>query len=285
MASTSEIQADAQPSVPDSYDPGVECWEPFEREYRMDRKNQGFCLIINVLRFSIASCLQLEDRREDLFNRKAKTIKNTFEAMGFKCEDVECRTWEEMKEKLNEYKDKKQELRDSNCFVCWLLTCRTEDNKVVQLHAHNRPMQVNDIVDPFIGKNCEELVGKPKLFFIEADLAEKKKESTLADDRSPSDKAPHKIPNTADVLVATCMIGKGDMRYTETVCDVFGEHITKEPVNEIAVLLAEVANRIGSSKSNSATTSPTQSTLTKHLYLTKMDRLTDETPKEPSVRT
>ncbi|XP_064458591.1 caspase-6-like [Ornithodoros turicata] len=275
MASTSACQADALPSMPSFQDPGVDCSEPIQSEYRMDRKTPGLCLIINMSRVSATLGVQPEERREDLVNRKAEQIKKTFEAMGFKCEVYNQPMIKQIKEKMQEYRQKKQELLDSNCFVCWFLTCRSEDTYGVRLYAYDRPMRMKDITQPFMGNNCPELVGKPKLFFVEADYVKKHEEHMLADMRSGwrRDTA-YKLPISADFLLASCMCPKKDycydMQYAENFHDVFKEHCTPEPVNEITVMLDKIANKIRSRHEDTMTTSSYVSTLTRNLYLTKL---------------
>lgn len=53
---------------------------------------------------------------------------------------------------------------DSDCFV---IVAMTHGNST-HLHATDDKFRQEKIWDPFIGKSCKALIGKPKLFFIQA---------------------------------------------------------------------------------------------------------------------
>lgn len=102
-----------------------------------------------------------------------------------------------------------------------------------KIYAKDRQFYVSEIFKPFIGENCPTLVGKPKLFFIEAcrgslvdsgvsltnlnkKLSSKKSTRKVAADVRDGDEPSFVIPNWADVLVMYSSY-EGHISYRNTV--------------------------------------------------------------------
>jgi hypothetical protein len=57
-----------------------------------------------------------------------------------------------------------EELKNYDCLVVFVLTHGSESERI---YAKDREYFVKELVEPFTGKNCIQLVNKPKLFFIQ----------------------------------------------------------------------------------------------------------------------
>ena len=117
--------------------------------------------------------------------------------------------------KLHEIKDILHEvsLEDHSNNDCFLVTVMTHGGKGGQIDAADRNYSVQVLWENFLGENCKTLIGKPKLFFIQAcrgDMVdfgvllypkpiEKKNISDEVD--AQSTKPIFVIPTMADVLV------------------------------------------------------------------------------------
>ncbi|KAL1485877.1 hypothetical protein MTO96_047191, partial [Rhipicephalus appendiculatus] len=88
---------------------------------------------------------------------------------------------------------------DDDCFVCCFLTHSDKD----KLCATDGKFPVAAIMRPFYSDRCPSLLGKPKLFFIQASR-EKTPDSGAKEVRDTADSAAGKfrIPTRADVLTA-----------------------------------------------------------------------------------
>lgn len=102
---------------------------------------------------------------------------------------------------------------DNDCLIVTIMTHGKEEGKIFSADGE---MMVNDLWEYFIGTNCESLIGKPKLFFIQAcrgsltdpGLIYKPKPrartlsvpSDMVDSRIMSDEV-YVIPTLADLLI------------------------------------------------------------------------------------
>ena len=77
-------------------------------------------------------------------------------------------------------KKEKEYLKNSDCFVCFLLT-EIENNEI--LSAKDGIYKYEEIHRRFNGKNCPELRDKPKLFFLQA--YKRGKKFTNSDENDP----------------------------------------------------------------------------------------------------
>lgn len=90
------------------------------------------------------------------------SLKDLFESLGFLVEIKKDQTVSAMKMTLKQYSESRQH---GDCFVCCVLS-HGDESGVVGYDEQRCP--VDDITSPFNGVNCPSLVGKPKVFFIQA---------------------------------------------------------------------------------------------------------------------
>lgn len=90
----------------------------------------------------------------------------------------------------------------NDCFVLVLMTHGTDNGL---LGAFDGYFDGNELFDLFLSNNCKTLVGKPKLFFVQACHGEKydrrKEEKHFKDSIDNSSSATITLPSTADQLI------------------------------------------------------------------------------------
>nr|XP_009300531.1 caspase-8-like [Danio rerio] len=123
--------------------------------YRIIKNPRGICVIINNEIFS--SFL----RSRTGSDKDREYLAKVFHWLGFEVVEHNNKDTAEMR---NILKDLGRTV-DGDCFVCCVLThgvregvCGTDGNY----------LSIDEIREPFTGVNCQKLVGKPKLFFIQA---------------------------------------------------------------------------------------------------------------------
>lgn len=146
-----------------------------ERYYDFSGKNMGVALIFNQVRF------KGEQERKGS-QKDADDLSGTLSAMGFDVKVFTDYTYKKIKTQLNA-----SELIISLCFLlhsvylfilvsrqdhsdndCLFVTIMTHGKRGGEIYAADGEFDVQDLWTPFIGSNCESLIGKPKLFFIQA---------------------------------------------------------------------------------------------------------------------
>ncbi|KAH7935959.1 hypothetical protein HPB52_015573 [Rhipicephalus sanguineus] len=101
------------------------------------------------------------------------------------------------------YPHGKQDYSDDDCFVCCFLTHGGHDH----LYGTDGKFSVNDIVEPFLDEACPSLIGKPKLFFIQACRGDRLDSGAqVVFDTADSPTWSYKIPDHPDILVACCTV-------------------------------------------------------------------------------
>ncbi|XP_056314968.1 caspase-8-like [Danio aesculapii] len=123
-------------------------------QYKITQNPRGICVIINNVDFT-----SMKERRGS--DEDQKYLAKVFRWLGFEVVTHRNKTAAEMKSILQAL----GRTVDGDCFVCCVLShgmkegvCGTDGDLV----------SVDEIRDPFTGINCQKLVGKPKLFFIQA---------------------------------------------------------------------------------------------------------------------
>lgn len=123
-------------------------------QYKITRNPRGICVIINNVDFT-----SMKERRGS--DEDQKYLAKVFHWLGFEVVVHRNKTADEMKNILQGL----GKTVNGDCFVCCVLShgmkegvCGTDGDLV----------SVDEIRDPFTGINCQKLVGKPKLFFIQA---------------------------------------------------------------------------------------------------------------------
>ncbi|KAH7936010.1 hypothetical protein HPB52_016381 [Rhipicephalus sanguineus] len=179
------------------------------KEYSMSRPRLGKCVIFNnkgwerVFRaYKPSSFTQNFDLHTNKPERTgtdldANDLRSTFRDLGFETvryNDLSCKETKDTLKNLGE-----QDYSDDDCFVCCFLTHGDSD----VLYATDGKFPVGAVMEPFHGDVCPSLLGKPKLFFIQACRGDTLKSGTQAvKDAADSPTRVFRIPTHADVLVA-----------------------------------------------------------------------------------
>ncbi|XP_077500336.1 caspase-1-like isoform X1 [Amblyomma americanum] len=162
-------------------------------EYSMTRQRRGKCVIFNYKCF---------DRHTGLCERTgtdldADTLSSCFQDLGFEPvlhTDLSCRDTKKELQKLGE-----GDYTDDDCFICCFLTHGGDD----VLYTKDGKIPSDSIMEPFRGDVCPSLVGKPKLFFVQACRGDRYDPGADAIvDTSDSPTRLCRIPTHADFLTA-----------------------------------------------------------------------------------
>ncbi|XP_018611670.1 caspase-6-like [Scleropages formosus] len=130
-------------------------------EYKMNHKRRGVALIFNQKRFKEP----LAERRGSDADRE--NLKERLEDLNFEVTPYNDLTKKEMVCKLE--RASKNSHEDDDCFVCVFLSHGEKDN----IYAKDDMISIQDIMSFFKGDACRSLVGKPKIFIIQACRGEK----------------------------------------------------------------------------------------------------------------
>uniref|UniRef100_G3MT21 Caspase family p20 domain-containing protein n=1 Tax=Amblyomma maculatum TaxID=34609 RepID=G3MT21_AMBMU len=162
-------------------------------EYNMAHPNRGKCVIFNNRYFE--SHTKLSERRgTDL---DAENLYYRFRELGFDTVIHPNMCRKDMLEELERLG--RQDYSNDDCFVCCILTHGDRD----VLYAKDGKFPVDSVMDPFRGDVCSTLLGKPKLFFIQACRGDRLDAGTPAVlETSDSPGQIYRIPTHADFLAA-----------------------------------------------------------------------------------
>uniref|UniRef100_A0A131XAK7 Putative caspase n=1 Tax=Hyalomma excavatum TaxID=257692 RepID=A0A131XAK7_9ACAR len=162
-------------------------------EYSMSRRRRGKCVIFNNRCFE--SHTGMSERVGT--NLDADSLRDCFRYLGFETvtyNDLSCKKTREILELLGN-----QDYSNDDCFVCCFLTHGECDI----LYGTDGKFPVDDIMKPFRGDVCPSLLGKPKLFFIQACRGDRLDSGVKAVlDTADSPTRIYRIPTHADILVA-----------------------------------------------------------------------------------
>ncbi|XP_077561691.1 caspase-3-like [Haemaphysalis longicornis] len=138
--------------------------------YPMERKPRGRCLIMNNHNFK-------ELPRRNGSDVDADRMEKLFTALHFQCKIFRDLTADGMMEELSKAAQEEQQ-KAADCLVVVLMshggtvTMRGSDNEPLPEQciygSDDEPIPLYSIYELFNNKNCPSLLGKPKLFFIQA---------------------------------------------------------------------------------------------------------------------
>ncbi|KAL1444556.1 hypothetical protein MTO96_029761, partial [Rhipicephalus appendiculatus] len=159
-------------------------------EYNMSHRRRGKCIIFNYKK------IQCQPGRTGT-DVDADNLQYYFGNLDFETVRYNDLSHKKTLETLTTLG--KDDYSDDDCFVCCFLTHGDSD----KLWATDRKFPVGEIVKPFYSDDCPSLLGKPKLFFIQACRGSRLDSGTeavvdTADSRTPA----FFIPTHADILVA-----------------------------------------------------------------------------------
>ncbi|XP_038062407.1 caspase-8-like [Patiria miniata] len=162
----------------------------------MDRRSRGLCMIINNVDF--------EGSHEPRLGSDTDTgkLERLFNKLHFQVEVEKNLTASDMLDWF-----KRVSLRnhsDYDCFACCIMTHGTLGTVS---GTDNTPLQIQQILGLFTGTSCRSLIGKPKLFFIQACQGSSHQEGVQEMDTDAflvglGAGLPETLPNEADFLLS-----------------------------------------------------------------------------------
>nr|AFN55259.1 caspase 7 [Cynops orientalis] len=196
--------------------------------YQMNYAKVGKCIIINNKNFheSTGMC------KRNGTDQDARDLQCCFRTLGFEVSVKNDRTCEEMEQLLQKIAE--EDHSDYACFACILLSHGEEG----LIYGTDGPVPIKTMTTLFRGDKCKSLVGKPKLFFIQACRGSEfdegiQTDSGPANDTLETDANPrYKIPVEADFLFAYSTVpgyyswrnpGRGSW-FVQSLCKMLTDH-------------------------------------------------------------
>ncbi|XP_014728008.1 PREDICTED: caspase-7 [Sturnus vulgaris] len=198
-------------------------------QYNMDYKKVGKCIIINNKNFEDKTGMGTRNGTDKDAGDLAKSFKN----LGFEVHIYNDRSRDDMEKLLKQAAEENHS--DAACFACILLSHGEEG----LIYGTDGPMAIKSLTALFRGDKCKSLIGKPKLFFIQACRGSEFDEGIQTDSGPANDRCletdanpRYKIPVEADFLFAYSTVpgyyswrnpGRGSW-FVQSLCSVLNEH-------------------------------------------------------------
>uniref|UniRef100_A0A8D0BXR3 Caspase 7 n=1 Tax=Salvator merianae TaxID=96440 RepID=A0A8D0BXR3_SALMN len=207
-------------------------------KYNMEFKKVGKCIIINNKNF-----VEMDTREGT--DKDAGDLQKCFRNIGFDVNVYNDLTCDDMERILS--KAACEDHKDAACFACVLLS----HGKEGCIYGTDKPMPINDLTAFFKGDRCQSLIGKPKLFFIQACRGSEFDNGIQADSGSSNDNLEMdanpgcKIPVEADFLYAYSTVpgyyswrnpGKGSW-FVQSLCSVLNEFSKELEILQILTMV------------------------------------------------
>ncbi|NXR41790.1 CASP6 protein, partial [Zosterops hypoxanthus] len=187
-------------------------------EYKMNHKRRGVALIFNHERFYWQ--LRQSDRCGTEADRNS--LKCSLTDLGFEVRLFDDLKAQDVRQKI--YEASMDDHSDADCFVCVFLSHGEDDH----IYAYDDKIKIQEITDMFRGDKCQSLVGKPKIFIIQACRGDKHDDPVIAHDstdsssESPGNKTEvdaagiYTLPAGADFIMCYS-VAQGYFSYRDTV--------------------------------------------------------------------
>ncbi|XP_049589953.1 caspase-3-like [Syngnathus scovelli] len=160
--------------------------------YKMDYPNMGICLIINNKNFDKSTRMSTRNGTDV----DAAFAMKTFKELGY---TIKVATDQTVKQMMSLMLSVSQEDHSRNAsFVCVLLS-HGEEGVIFGTDGFE---MLENLTKPFKGHRCKTLVGKPKLFFIQACRGSELDGGTGLQTDSVEEQTSERIPVEADFLYA-----------------------------------------------------------------------------------
>ena len=175
--------------------------------YKMDYPRRGKAIIFNNKVFAPHLVQQGYTERKGTDVDSSRLCKR-LQLLGFEVDKRQDVTAREMMTILDQYAN--EDHSEADCFVCVLLSHGEPD----VIFGHDDKLKLVDIFQKFDGISCPTLIGKPKLFIIQACrgrqfdmgegivVAKNVIDAKLDDETECTDDETIRIPNEADFLIA-----------------------------------------------------------------------------------
>ncbi|KAM6441367.1 caspase-6 isoform 1-T1 [Liasis olivaceus] len=217
-------------------------------EYKMNHKRRGLALIFNHERFFWH--LKLPERRGTLADRD--NLKRSLTELGFEVKCFDDLRAEEVLQNI--YNVSTGQHEDADCFVCVFLS-HGEDNHV---YAYDAKINIQMLTNMFRGDKCPSLIGKPKIFIIQAcrgdkhddpvnayDTVDSTAEGPLINETKVDAAAVYTLPAGADFLMCYS-VAEGYYSHRETIngswyiqdlCEMIRKHGASLEFTELLMLV------------------------------------------------
>lgn len=172
-----------------------------DEEYRMDNKRRGLALIFNQERFFWR--LGMNDRHGT--NADRYNLEKRLKELNFDVRAYDNYKQQEILEKIHEAAEANHS--DADCFLLIFLSHGENDH----IYAYDGKISIKEITSLFKGNNCQSLVGKPKIFVLQACRGDKHDDPVTACDAVDSEQktnevvvdasAVHTLPAGADFIM------------------------------------------------------------------------------------
>jgi len=246
-------------------------------EYNFKHARRGKAVIINNRDFNYTLTRQ---KNRDGTDVDAEALERLFVRMGFDVVRHDNMKPTDMTITMRQLSE--EDHSDADCFVCAILSHGEEG----VVYGTTGTVKLNSLVDNFKGDNCPTLVGKPKIFFIQAcrgrkfDWGADMPDSGEDETDSGPEVSVRKIPVEADVLMAYSVVpGYFSWRnnidgswFIQAITRVFQEHADEMELMQMMTLVNKVvAFEFASCTDDDFTTNMKQvpcmaSTLTKQVF-------------------
>ncbi|NXK61901.1 CASP6 protein, partial [Sylvietta virens] len=145
-------------------------------EYKMNHQRRGVALIFNHEHFFWH--LRLLDRRGTMAD--GDNLKRRLTDLGFEVRVFIDLKAEDVRQKI--YEASLDDHSNADCFMCVFLSHGEDDH----IYAYDDKIKIQTLTDMFRGDKCQSLVGKPKIFIIQACRGDKHDDPVLAHDSADS---------------------------------------------------------------------------------------------------
>jgi hypothetical protein len=130
-------------------------------KYKMDHKERGIALVINIQKFDPPPAPQKPVKERVWSKKDVESLRTTFEYLEFKfilCENLKAN---EIISTIQGISNIHKYRADVDCFVCVVMSHGGQDKIRA---SDNIRVSFEEIMEPI--KSCKSLIGKPKLFFF-----------------------------------------------------------------------------------------------------------------------
>ncbi|XP_037992261.1 caspase-6 [Motacilla alba alba] len=145
--------------------------DPAEK-YKMNHQRRGVALIFNHEHFYWQ--LKLYDRRGTMADRN--NLNRTLTDLGFEVRLFDDLKANDVQQRI--YEASREDHSNADCFVCVFLSHGEDDH----IYAHDDKIKIQTMTDMFRGDKCQSLVGKPKIFIIQACRGDQHDDAVIAHD-------------------------------------------------------------------------------------------------------
>ncbi|NWU99840.1 CASP6 protein, partial [Upupa epops] len=145
-------------------------------QYKMNHQRRGLALIFNHEHFYWH--LRLPERRGTFADRN--NLIRSLTDLGFEVRCFDDLKAEEVLQKI--YEASKDDHSNADCFLCVFLSHGENDH----IYAYDAQIKIEALTVMFKGDKCQSLVGKPKIFIIQACRGDKHDDPVIAQDSTDS---------------------------------------------------------------------------------------------------